>query len=114
MCGDIGNELDSDVGVVARVALSNVMEESSHNQEVWPLDVGHERRGLGGSLEQVTVDGEAVIGVPLGAAAARLPLRDQCGHETNLVKCLDHRYRRSAEQQQVGERRPHLASPRRG
>ena len=63
------------VGVVAGVALAEVVEQGAEHEQVGPVDPVGERGGVGRRLPQVPVDGEAVVGVALRAAAHRRPLR---------------------------------------
>ena len=78
------------VGVVARVALAEVVEQRAEHEQVGPLDPVGERGGVGRRLPQVPVDGEAVVGVALRAAAHRRPLRQQAHEDAALVERLEH------------------------
>ena len=55
------------VGVVARVALADVVEQRAEHEQVGPGDPVDELGGVGGRLPEVPVDGEAVVGVALRA-----------------------------------------------
>ena len=70
--------------VVTRAPLADVVEERAQQEEVGartPCDVTVEvvglqdRRALGNRFERVTIDGEAVVGVPLRTRAHVRPFR---------------------------------------
>ncbi len=65
-----------------------------------------QRGGLGGRLEQVPVDGEAVVGVALGPVAHRRPLRDQPDEQAPLVEGLERGDGRGAGGEDPHERPP--------
>ena len=102
------------VGVVAGEALADVVQERAEHQQVGPVGAGDEVGGVGGRLDQVPVDGEAVVGVALRLAPHRGPLRQHPLPEPQLVEGLDHGDGAVAGQQQVDERRPGLVGPRVG
>ena len=63
------------LGVVPGVPLADVVEQGAEQQQVDPAHpVGH-GGGVGRGLEQVPVDGEAVVRVALGLVADRWPTR---------------------------------------
>ena len=64
---DAVNELDADQRVVAGIALSEVVEQRTQDEQVRPVDTVSQPRGIGRRLPQVPVDGEAVVGVALRA-----------------------------------------------
>ncbi len=111
---DAGDDLDADVDVVARVALADVVQQRAHHEQVGAVDPVDEGRGVGRRLAQVTVDGEAVVGVALRLAAHRLPLRQDAHPQAPLVERLDHVDGRPAGEQQVGEEVTGLLAPRDG
>ena len=77
------------------------------------LDAVGERGGVGRGLEQVTVDGEPVVGVALRAAAHGRPLRQQRRPAAPLVECLDHGDGRRPHRQQSRRTVPGVRRPRR-
>ena len=89
--------------VVARVALADVVEQGAEHEQVGPVDAVGERGGVGGGLPQVPVDGEAVVGVALRAAAHGLPLGQQAHEDAALVERLEHVDRPVALRQQQDE-----------
>ena len=109
---DVGDELDADLGVVAGVALADVVQERAEHQQVGPVGAGDERGRVGAGLHQVPVDGEAVVGVALRLAAHRLPLREHVHPEAHLVERLDDGDRAVAGEQQVDERAADVVGPR--
>ncbi len=85
---EIVDDLDSHVGVVAGPALADVVQQGAEQQQVGPVDLAGRRRRGGGCLQQVPVDGEAVVGIALRPAAHRLPLGQQPDEQPDLVECL--------------------------
>ena len=72
---DVGDQLDADLGVVAGVALADVVQQRADHEQVGAVDPVDERGGVGRRLPQVPVDGEAVVGVALRLAADAAPTR---------------------------------------
>jgi hypothetical protein len=64
----------ADVGVITGSPLADVVEERPQHEQVGPLHTVGQRGGVGGRLHQVTVDGEAVVGVALRLALDVDPL----------------------------------------
>ncbi len=56
---------------------------------------------LGCRLQQVTVDGEAVVGVALWSVSARFPLGNQADEQSDLVKVFDNLHQAGARGQQA-------------
>ena len=77
------------VGVVARVALADVVEQGAEHEQVGPAHAVGQRGGVGRRLPEVPVDGEAVVGVALRAAAHRRPLGQQPHEDAALVERLE-------------------------
>ena len=75
--GDLSDQRYAHDGVVARIALADVMQERSHQEQVGTLHLIHERRSFGGSFAKVAVYGEAVIHILLSQATAGLPFGQQ-------------------------------------
>ena len=69
------DDLHADVGVVARVALADVVHERADQEQVGATDRAHELVGVGDRPQEMTVDVVQVEGVALGQAADVLPLR---------------------------------------
>ena len=72
--GDVGGDGHADLGVVPGKALPDVVEQGSDQQEVGPADPVGQGGGVGGRLQEVPVDGEAVVRISLGLVAHRRPL----------------------------------------
>ena len=98
------HQLDADFGVVAGIALAEIVQPRADEQQVGPLHAIGEARRLHRGLEQVPVDGEPVIRIVLRAAAHRLPLREQAHHEAVLVEGLERGDRTRARTEQRDER----------
>jgi hypothetical protein len=105
-------QLDADLGVVARVALADVVQQRTDDQQIGAVDPIGQRGGVDGRLEQVTVDGEAVVGVALGSRADRRPLGQQPGQEVLLVERLHRGDRRASGTQRPDQRLSGLERPR--
>ena len=74
------------VGVVAREALADVVQERADEEQVGPLDRVGQLGGQRGGLEEVPVDGEGVVGVALRLVAHGGPLGDQANQQAVLVE----------------------------
>ena len=114
----VPHELHADLGVVARIALADVVEQRAEHEQIGSVGARHERRGVGARLHQVPVDREAVVGVALGLAADRLPLGEHLHPQAHLVERLDHRDGAVPGEEQVDEcprarRRPRAPAARR-
>ena len=111
---DGADQLDADLGVVARVALADVVQQRTEHEQVGPIGAGDERRRVGARLHEVPVDGEAVVGVALRLAAHGLPLRQHVHPQAHLVERLDHRDGAVPGEEEVdeGARGPRSATAR--
>jgi hypothetical protein len=69
-------------------ALADVVQPGADEEQVGAVDLGGVLGGGGRRLAQVTVDGEAVVGVALGPAADRGPLREEADQQAGLVEGL--------------------------
>ena len=72
---DALDQVDPDLGVVARVALAEVVQQRAEHEQVGPRDPVGQLGGVGRRLPQVPVDGVAVVGVALRPATGRAPTR---------------------------------------
>ena len=88
-CGHGSDHLDADGGVVAREPLADVVQQGADEEKVGTLDVPGESGGECGRLEQVPVDGEAVIRVALRLVAHGGPFGQQAHEQAVLVERLD-------------------------
>ncbi len=84
--GDAVDDLDPDRGVIAGEALADVVQEGADEEEVGPFDRVGEPGGQRRGLQQVTVDGEGVVGVPLGLVADGRPLGNEAHEQAVLVE----------------------------
>ena len=87
--GDAVDDLNTDRGVIAREALTDVVQEGADEEEVRPFDGVGELGGQRGGFQKMTVNGVGVVGVPLGLVADGRPLRDQPHEQAVLIEGLD-------------------------
>ena len=87
---DLADERHPRRGVIAGIALAEIVEQRPEHEEVGAVDAAGEGGGVGGRLPQVPVDGEAVVGVALRPAAHGIPLRQQPHEDAPLVERLEH------------------------
>ena len=97
----VGDDRDARLGVVARPALADVVQQRTDQQQVGPVDVASERGRTDGGLDEVPVDREPVHGVALRPAAHPLPVRQQARGHPGLVQRLPDR-RRPAGRRRAG------------
>ena len=97
---EVPDHRHADLGVVAGVPLADVVEQRTEHQQIGPTDTIRQLGRVRRRLPQVTIDGEAVIGVSLRARSDLLPLGQHATDQTTLVEGLDHRDRSMAFQQQ--------------
>ena len=64
---EAADDLHPGHGVVALVALADVVEQRAEHEQVGSRHAVDEFGGVGRRLPEVPVDGEAVVGVALGA-----------------------------------------------
>ncbi len=112
--GEVLDELDPRLGVVARRPLADVVQQCAHDQQIGALDPIGEGGRVGRSLEEVPVHGEAVVGVALGPVAHLFPLGQEPGQHVLLVEGLQRRDGRAPGQQDAYQALPDLRRPRRG
>ena len=79
-------------GVVAGVALANVVQQRAEQQQVGPLDTIAEIGGACDCFEQVAIDSEAVIRVALRTAPIGFPFGQQTAPQIGDIERLDNRY----------------------
>ncbi len=103
---DRGQQVDAHVGVVARVALADVVQQGADHEQVGPVGARHEPGRVGRRLHEVPVDGEAVVGVALRLAPHGFPLGQDVHPQAQLVEGLDHRDGRVTGQEEVDEAPP--------
>ena len=106
--GHFGADHHAGFGVVAGEALAQVVEEGADEQQVGPVDSVDEAGGVGASLEQVAVHGEAVVRVALGLVAYGRPLRQVALEEPATVEGLD-----GGDGRTPGGEHPHQDGPQR-
>ena len=97
---DDRDQLLASFGVIARVALADVVEQRPDHQQVGPGDAIGQHRRLRSCLPQVPVDRETVVGVALRSRANRLPFGEHAAEQLGLVERLEHRDRPRALEQQ--------------
>ena len=109
--GDAVDHLHADRRVVAGESLADVVQEGADEEEVGPLDRVGELGGQRGRLEEMTVDGEGVVGVALGLVADGRPLGDEPDQQAVLVERLDLVDGGAAQGEQGHEGRARLVRP---
>ena len=67
-------QFDTDSSVVAVSALANVMQKSRHNKQVRSVGAVSQPGCFGNRLQEMPVDGEAVVRVVLGTRSDIRPL----------------------------------------
>ena len=110
--GDAVDDLDADRGVIAGEPLADVVQEGADEEEVGSFDRVGELGGQRGGFQEMTVDGEGVIGVALGLVADGGPLGDEPHQQAVLVERLDLVDGGAAEGEQVDEGGARLVRPR--
>ena len=88
-CRHGADHLDADGGVVAGEPFADVVQQGADEEQVGPFDVPGESGRQCGRLEQVPVDGEAVIRVALWLVAHGGPFGQEAHEQTVLVERLD-------------------------
>ena len=109
---DATHEGDAGDGVIARIALAEVVQPGADEKQIRTRDPPGQRRRLHGRLPQVPVNGEAVVGVALGAASNGRPLRQHASDQPALVEGLDDGHQRRARAQQRHQSVARLVGPR--
>jgi hypothetical protein len=108
---NLGNEFDTNIGVVTRPTFADVVQQGADNEKVRPIDAVYQRRGIRCRLTEVTVNCEAVIGVALRAATNDGPLRKNWFPQTALIKRLDHLNRWATGQEKFNEQSTSFLGP---
>ena len=88
--GDRPDEPHAALGVIAGVALADVVEEGGDDQQVGAIHLSEQTARLDRGLDEVPVHGVAVEGVALRAALHRSPLGDQHRPDAGVVQLLEH------------------------
>ena len=109
---ETARELDTDLDVIAGVALAEIVQQRTQHEQVGAVDALRERRRIGNGLEQVPVDGEPVVRVALRPRTHRRPLRKDAHPQTAVIECFDDGNRVLPGEQERDEQRPRLARPR--
>jgi len=108
---DLGNEFDTNIGMVTRPTFADVVQQGADNEKVRPINAVYQRRGIRCRLTEVTVNCEAVIGVALRAATNDRPLRKNRFPQAALIKRLDHLNRWATGQEKFNEQSPSFLRP---
>ena len=93
------DDVDPEVRVVTRKPLADVMQECAEDEEVGSLDRICLVCCIGGSLEQVSVDGESVVGVALVVVPDMVPLGQLADNESLVVERFERGDRSVADEQ---------------
>ena len=103
------DDFDPDCRVITGEPLPDVVQEGADEEEVGSFDRVGEFGSQRDSFQQMTVDGEGVVGVALGLVADGCPFRDEPDQQTVLVQGFDLVDGGMAESEQIDEGGP--ASP---
>ena len=109
---EAARDLDADARVIAFGALAEVVQQRAHHQEIGTVDPCRVARRVRGRLEEMPVDGEAVVRVVLRPRAHRFPLGQDPRPDAAVVERLDHGDRGRAREQQPDEQIARLGRPR--
>ena len=101
---DALHELDADLGVIAGVALAQVVQPRPDQQQVGAAHAHRQRRRFRGRLQQVPIYGETVIRVVLRTASHRFPFGKEPRDESELIERFEGRDRTRAGREQLHER----------
>ena len=110
--GDACHELDSHVGVIARVALAEVVEPRGDEEEIGPARRHGQVGRFRGRFQEMPIDGEAVVRVVLRAAPHRFPFGKHACDEPVLVERLERGDRECARREELHQCLARLAGPR--
>src|SRR5664280_1391813 len=112
--GEACRDLHSHFGVVAGEALADVVEQGAQQQQVDTVDPVRQGGGIGGRLEEVTVDGEPVVGVSLGLVSNRRPFGDVPLEQMALVQGFEGGDGRGSGGEYPDQRGPEVVRPGHG
>ena len=73
--GNRSHQAKANFGVVAGIALANVVKQGANDEQIGAAHPGGESGRVGGRFAEVSINGEPVISVALRSAPIRLPLR---------------------------------------
>ena len=107
-------QFDAGRHVVARAGLADVVQQCGDVEQVGPLGAVGQPGGLGDRLEQVPIDGVAVVGVVLGSVADHGPLRKDALPDAALIERFDDADGGGAAGEKVGQQPSSLRRPRLG
>jgi hypothetical protein len=100
---DLGNEFDTNIGVVTRPTFADVVQQGADNEKVGSINAVYQHRRIRCRLTEVTIDCEAVIRVTLRAATNDGPLRKNWFPQAALIKRLDHLNRWATGKEKLNE-----------
>ena len=89
-------------------ALAEVVEQGGGHEQIGSLDLRARPAAWATALQEMPVDGEAVVGVALGARPHVCPLRQDPGPDATLVERFDHATAPRPAEQQGDEQRPNV------
>ena len=107
----VADDDDAGLGVVTRPALAHVVQQATDEQQVGSRHAPGERRGVGGALDEVPVDGETVDGIALRPAAYPGPVGQQALDQAGLIQGLPSRDGRMTGTKQRDQRIARLLRP---
>jgi hypothetical protein len=108
---DLGNELNTNIGMVAWPAFADVVQQGADDQKVWAINAINQRRGICRRFTEVTVNCEAVVSVALRAAPDDRPFGKNRFPESALIKRLDHLNRWATGEEEFNEQSTSFLGP---
>ena len=90
---ELADDRHAALGVIARISLADVVEQSPHHQQVRAADPRRQLGGVGRGLPQVTIDRETVVGVALRLRSDGLPFGHEAPEELVLIERFEGRQR---------------------
>ena len=100
---DRRHEPDTRIGVISRVALTEVVEQCAEHEQIGAAHAFGDLGGVRRRLPQMPVDGEPVVGVALGLGPNGRPLGQQAAEQIALVERFERGYRPVPFEQQRDE-----------
>ncbi len=113
-CADTFGHFGADDAVVSGQALADVVQQGADQEQVRPGDGTGQRGRIRRGLDEVTIDGEAVVRIVLRPAAHMAPVRQQLHEDPGVIQCLDYGYRGRPGGEQPDERLARFERPRHG
>jgi hypothetical protein len=108
---DLGNEFDTDIGMVTWPTFADVVQQGADNEKVGSINAVYQHRRIRCRITEVTIDCEAVIRVTLRAATNDGPLRKNWFPQAALIKRLDYLNRWATGEEEFNEQSTSFLRP---